>query len=510
MISVIICDDEILARVGLQSLLEPCTDIHIAGVFGSAKESLAYLREHSVDIVITDVEMAGMNGLRFVEMLRTDYLTKGVIIVSAHENFEYVRKAMHMGAHRYILKQELNGEVLIDAVHQIYNKLPQKKHTVKVDRENDREKEQRKRYVLGVLSFRNSLEAEEAGTDLQDMQYDENIIYSLLEDMVQNMQMGSMYRALNRNAFVSFEFPENTEDEVCRKKSETYAAAINRMVNQYVEIRTVLGLSGVFSNRKDLMEMYGQSRDAGELSFYHRDRTWFWQEELSEQIPELMISAEVFLEEDGIEKTVETIQWHLEQCAKQNLAVFRYRKHLTIKLDAFLHQLFGKIGYGDRQDFKSTYRTQIMSAVAESADAQRLLVELHRILEEMAVNIGQATSADKLEVTLRYIDAHLTEKMVLQDVAKESCMSISTFCNFFKEQTGCTFVQYVNNLRIKRVKELLLNRELSIEQIAEMTGFSNENYLIRVFKKTVGITVSEYRRACKKMNKKKIVNEEKS
>ena len=149
-----------------------------------------------------------------------------------------------------------------------------------------------------------------------------------------------------------------------------------------------------------------------------------------------------------------------------------------------------------------------MATVTESSDAQRMLAELRRILEELGTNISLTASADKLEGVLRYIDAHLTEKMTLQDIARESCMSVSTFCNFFKEQTGCTFVQYVNNLRIKRVKELLLNRELSIEQIAEMTGFSNENYLTRVFKKTVGITISEYRRTRKKMNKKKIVNEE--
>lgn len=55
-------------------------------------------------------------------------------------------------------------------------------------------------------------------------------------------------------------------------------------------------------------------------------------------------------------------------------------------------------------------------------------------------------------------------------------------------------VQYMNEKRIEKAKLLLKNRKLSLEQVAEMTGFSNANYLIRVFKKMTGQTVSEYRK----------------
>lgn len=73
-------------------------------------------------------------------------------------------------------------------------------------------------------------------------------------------------------------------------------------------------------------------------------------------------------------------------------------------------------------------------------------------------------------------------------------MSIPSFCKKFKDKTGLTMVQYMNEKRIEKAKLLLKNRKLSLEQVAEMTGFSNANYLIRVFKKMTGQTVSEYRK----------------
>lgn len=73
-------------------------------------------------------------------------------------------------------------------------------------------------------------------------------------------------------------------------------------------------------------------------------------------------------------------------------------------------------------------------------------------------------------------------------------MSIPTFTKKFKDRTGMTLVQYLNEKRIMRAKVLLMNKNLSLEQIAEETGFSNANYLVRVFKKVTGSTISDYRR----------------
>ena len=68
MIRIIIIDDEILARIGIQTFLEGKQDIMVQGTFSSSLDALAYLRGGSqVDIVITDIEMPDMDGLAFLK-----------------------------------------------------------------------------------------------------------------------------------------------------------------------------------------------------------------------------------------------------------------------------------------------------------------------------------------------------------------------------------------------------------------------------------------------------------
>ena len=62
MIRVLVVDDEILARVGIQSILENCGDIRVAGAFGLAGDALDFLKTNIVDIVITDIEMRRTGG----------------------------------------------------------------------------------------------------------------------------------------------------------------------------------------------------------------------------------------------------------------------------------------------------------------------------------------------------------------------------------------------------------------------------------------------------------------
>ena len=57
-----------------------------------------------------------------------------------------------------------------------------------------------------------------------------------------------------------------------------------------------------------------------------------------------------------------------------------------------------------------------------------------------------------------------------------------------------TLVQYLNEQRIERAKKLMQNKNISLEEVAEKSGFSNANYLVRVFKKVTGVTVSNYRK----------------
>lgn len=83
----------------------------------------------------------------------------------------------------------------------------------------------------------------------------------------------------------------------------------------------------------------------------------------------------------------------------------------------------------------------------------------------------------------------------IQDVAREVGMNYSTFRSFFKQYTGFSPLQYIEQLRIRKSKELLVNTRLTSQQIAYSVGFNTPYYFSIFFKKKTGYTPLEYRNA---------------
>ena len=112
MIRVLVVDDEILARVGIQSILENCGDIRVAGAFGLAGDALDFLKTNIVDIVITDIEMPYMSGLEFIRKIREQHLAEGNIILRCYDKVEYAKEATSLGMNGYLWANSINQETM--------------------------------------------------------------------------------------------------------------------------------------------------------------------------------------------------------------------------------------------------------------------------------------------------------------------------------------------------------------------------------------------------------------
>lgn len=92
-----------------------------------------------------------------------------------------------------------------------------------------------------------------------------------------------------------------------------------------------------------------------------------------------------------------------------------------------------------------------------------------------------------------FIKQHLTEDISLGQVAKSVNTSTFYFCKLFKKVTGLNFTAYVSRVRIESAKNLLLNPNLRISEIAYEVGFQSLTHFNRVFKKVVGESPTEFR-----------------
>jgi len=163
--------------------------------------------------------------------------------------------------------------------------------------------------------------------------------------------------------------------------------------------------------------------------------------------------------------------------------------------------LFGnspiKIGVDNFDSFKSVF-AKAVSAFGTNMPGSVLLVKA-QIFEIMYMFFVQAmrTKAPNGEYDLLvkakdYIEAHFCESIRAKDLAKLCSMSETSLRRKFREYMGQPPLDYQIGLRIRRARELLLERGHNVSEVASLVGFDDVNYFSRLFKKRVGVSPHTY------------------
>jgi len=157
---------------------------------------------------------------------------------------------------------------------------------------------------------------------------------------------------------------------------------------------------------------------------------------------------------------------------------------------------------------KSGYRSQKMQELKE-AYLQSIVIEPERynaavtLLETFALHLTEELS--RLLVTetnqeppvirraKQYLNAHLEEKITLDDVANHAHISAFYLCKLFKQATGMTITEYINRRRVEWAKRKLLNPHMRITEVAYEVGYQSLSQFNRSFLKYAGQSPSEFR-----------------
>ena len=118
-IKIVIADDHSMIREGLKQLLELDGDIQVIGEAGNGEECLEVINELHPDVVLLDINMPVMNGLKMLEVLRSSSnRNQKVLILTIHNEVEYLMKAVDIGVEGYVLK-DAESSVLKKAIYTV-------------------------------------------------------------------------------------------------------------------------------------------------------------------------------------------------------------------------------------------------------------------------------------------------------------------------------------------------------------------------------------------------------
>lgn len=155
-------------------------------------------------------------------------------------------------------------------------------------------------------------------------------------------------------------------------------------------------------------------------------------------------------------------------------------------------------GYDDFSYCREALRLQITDYILKPVNYE----EFGTCIDNLKISLFQkrlsAEPEQQEERTItgitRYLQEHLAEEMSLSILAEQFHLNPQYISQLFKSEIGVGFLAYLTNIRMEKAKKLLLSTSLPIADVAEQSGYADYRVFTKVFKKSEGITPSQYRR----------------
>ena len=135
-------------------------------------------------------------------------------------------------------------------------------------------------------------------------------------------------------------------------------------------------------------------------------------------------------------------------------------------------------------------------ALCRFPDLQALRAFLSGSASSLAEAVGaESPRGDLIGEVIEYLRQHYREGISLNTLAREFFITPPYLSRRFREKTGLTFVEYLEELRLEKAEAYLLASDAKITGIAGQVGYLDPNYFAKVFKKKYGLSPSDYRAA---------------
>ena len=278
---------------------------------------------------------------------------------------------------------------------------------------------------------------------------------------------------------------------------------------KYYGVSLSASISGIRSGLENLREMISRNERLLQTRFWDPGKKLLWEDQKpfisSKETGVLGNPDKGMLERQiGLEGTRAGILWldeylgALEKKRAYSLPEIRKNMKKVVQMFSYclekkginIEQTTDKNGVNlETAVMEYDYYTDICSSFLE---LKQLYLE-----QDLQKKQGRGCRREVREVK-KYVQDHLAEKLSVPALAEKVNMSESRFSHVFKKETGISFWEYVNQLRMDKAMELLTETDLRIGDVAEQTGWENPNYFSTQFKKRTGKTPLEYRKGQQK------------
>ncbi len=544
MLKIFLAEDEVVVRETIKRMI-PWEELgfELVGEAADGEMALPLLIRQQPDLLITDIKMPFMDGLTLARLAKKEIPGLKVVILSGYDDFNYAKQAIGIGVEDYLLKP-ITKNALIERLSEIRSRYEhektQKEYYEKFQREMQAYEKNSSRdffeaLVGGSMDMMEVYKrAEKLGLDIVAEAYNVLIFtmncdedfsgqrdeYSSWEaeslELLENFFAGHSSAMLFRSNIFSY-------GVLLKGQRETIEENTRACVD---EIRKILSRQ---DGRREWFLAVGQSveRLSQIQKSYHTASRAFSQRYLYDENILYYDEMETMEHPGGQAETEDNAYLQKVDVNALNPAILQkfLSNGLQEEAENFVKDYFYAIGQEPMESlvFRNyvilNVRFSVISFIKglgcdtnemESADTEEVLAESGKNMESaiayakkmisQAIEIRDQNSGNKnrsiLKTAVDFIDSHyMDEEISLNTVANVANVSSNHFSALFSQNMGQTFIEYLTTLRMNKAKELLRCTGMRSSEIAGEIGYKDAHYFSYLFKKTQGMTPSDYRKA---------------
>lgn len=531
MIKVFLCEDEFVVREGIKKNIDWAGNgYEFIGEASDGELALPLIRKLEPDIVITDIKMPFMDGLELSRIIRKELPFIEIVILSGYEEFDYAKQAISIGVAQYLTKP-ISGDDLLRELDLLRDKIIKSKEERalkeqfrKEMEENDRRERSElfKSLVSGDSSVPELLEkAQKLGMDLSAMWY--NIILLFIKSEHHEIEEYSkssvtVDERINEIAYemgcISFDrdlegrailIMGDSEEKITDTQNDMISK-IEDVLSDYGHVRYSGGIGKAVNRLSRLNESFEDAGCALANRFFvtgsgfYRANRHTGEDRMTDASFDMSNIDAKRIDKNNVTKflklgNLDEIPFYVEEFVGSvgsdafNSYIFRQYIAMDVffAVSAFVEELpprkktdaITEVTKDSLENVESV--KEYISGIIESAIRCRDSIASNRYMEIV-------------DEAVKYIEENFAdEDLSLNQLASHVNVSPNHLSTIFSQQTGHTFIKYLTEYRMNKAKELLKCTSMRSSEISEAVGYKDPHYFSYMFKKTVGMTPTNYR-----------------
>ena len=544
MLKIFLAEDEVVVRETIKRMI-PWEELgfELVGEAADGEMALPLLIRQQPDLLITDIKMPFMDGLTLARLAKKEIPGLKVVILSGYDDFNYAKQAIGIGVEDYLLKP-ITKNALIERLSEIRSRYEhektQKEYYEKFQREMQAYEKNSSRdffeaLVGGSMDMMEVYKrAEKLGLDIVAEAYNVLIFtmncdedfsgqrdeYSSWEaeslELLENFFAGHSSAMLFRSNIFSYgvllkgqreTIEENTRacvDEIRKILSRQdgrreWFLAVGQSVERLSQIqKSYHTASRAFSQRylydENILyydEMETMEHPGGQAET--EDNAYLQKVDVNALNPAIL---QKFLSNGLQEETENFVKDYFYAIGQEPMESLVFRNYVILNV-RFSVLSFLK-GLGCNTDEIEPEDTE--EVLTESGKSMESAIAYAENVISRAITLRDQNSGNKnrsiLKTAVDFIDSHyMDEEISLNTVANVANVSSNHISALFSQNMGQTFIEYLTTLRMNKAKELLRCTGMRSSEIAGEIGYKDAHYFSYLFKKTQGMTPSDYRKA---------------